>query len=159
MSFPIIRNTSSPFRIPSPPNRFKISCVEKCFMSQISDTSHTTDSSIQITMVRGTSRPNSKRDAATLWRTDANLISYLGAEVAGSIVADMTFLRTEGRIQPISPEAGELGKRHYKVEFDLVMIVDGRNLRYEARYPMGEEGQVRQSGQVCIAAAFDPGTM
>lgn len=86
------------------------------------------------------------------------IITCLGAEIAGSIVADMTFLRTEGRIQPIAPEDGEPGKKHYKVEFDLVMIVDGRNLRYEARYPMGEEGQVQKKGQTCIAAAFVPGT-
>jgi hypothetical protein len=70
----------------------------------------------------------------------------------------MTFLRTEGRIQPISPAGGQPGKKHYKVEFDLVMIVDGRNLRYEARYPTGEEGRVQKRGQTCIAAAFVPGT-
>jgi hypothetical protein len=80
------------------------------------------------------------------------------AEKAGSITADMTFLRTEGLIQPTTPGPGEKGKKHYKVEFDLVMIVDGRNLRYEARYPMGGAGQVQMKGQTCIAAAFVPGT-
>lgn len=83
-----------------------------------------------------------------------------GAELAGQIVADMTFLRTEGLIQPIKAdrEEGERFKRHYKVEFDLVMIVEGRNLRYEARYPRGEGGQVREGGRISIAAAFRPGT-
>ena len=82
----------------------------------------------------------------------------LGAEKAGCIVVDMTFLKTEGHITPIVPEEGKRGTKHYKVEFELVMIVDGRNLRYEARYPIGDEGQVQQRGQICIAAAFVPGT-
>lgn len=68
----------------------------------------------------------------------------------------MTFLKTEGIITPTEPEEGEKGRRHYKVEFQLVMIVDGRNLRYEARYPEG--GQTKDRGQISIAAAFVPGT-
>jgi hypothetical protein len=68
----------------------------------------------------------------------------------------MTFLKTEGIIQPVVPQAGEGGKPHYKVEFELVMIIDGRNLRYEARFPAG--GQVQDRGQISIAAAFEPGT-
>lgn len=52
----------------------------------------------------------------------------------------MTFLRTESRIQPTSPDDGDHGEKYHRVEFELVMIVDGRNLRYEARYPCGEEG-------------------
>jgi len=79
-----------------------------------------------------------------------------GAEIAGSIVADMTFLKTEGLIVPVDPEEGLKGKRHYKVEYELVLIVDGRNLRFEARYPAG--GEVRGVGQISIAAAFQPGT-
>jgi len=54
---------------------------------------------------------------------------------------------------------------YYAIEFELVMIVDGRNLRYEARWPKSTavgaipEGQrVHARGQICIAAAFDPGT-
>jgi hypothetical protein len=96
-------------------------------------------------------RPNS--DFLVLTRTICS-----GAEVAGSIVVDMTFLRTEGHIQPTIPKDGWPGKKHYKVEFELVMIVDGRNLRYEARWPIGEGSQVQQKGQTCIAAAFIPGT-
>jgi hypothetical protein len=68
----------------------------------------------------------------------------------------MTFLKDEGIIQPTYPERGLKGKPHYKVEFELVMIIDGRNLRYEARYPAG--GEVKGRGQICIAAAFEPGT-
>lgn len=79
-----------------------------------------------------------------------------GAEIAGRIIADMSFLVTEGRIEAIEPDPGVSGKRHYKIEFELVMIIDGRNLRYEARWPVG--GEVRSGGQICIAAAFRPGT-
>ena len=68
----------------------------------------------------------------------------------------MTFLRTDGLIVPIEPEEGEKGNRHYKVEYELVMIIDGRNMRYEARYPAG--GEVQERGQISIAAAFLPGT-
>jgi hypothetical protein len=87
----------------------------------------------------------------------ANKIPHTGAEVAGTIVADMTFLKTEG-LELIVPEKGERGTKHWKVDFDLVMIVDGRNLRYEARYPRGEGGRVQEKGQTSIAAAFHPGT-
>lgn len=79
-----------------------------------------------------------------------------GAEVAGKIIADMSFLVNEGKIQAVEPEPGFAGKRHYKIEFELVMIIDGRNLRYEARWPAG--GEVRSGGQISIAAAFRPGT-
>jgi hypothetical protein len=68
----------------------------------------------------------------------------------------MTFLKTENLIQVVEPGPGEGGKRHYRVEFELVMIIDGRNLRYEARYPAG--GIVQDRGQISIAAAFEPGT-
>src|SRR6266498_1462591 len=66
------------------------------------------------------------------------IMACLGVEEAGKILADMTFLRTEGLIEPTIPKNGERGKKRYEVQFSLVIIVDGRNLRYEARYPMGE---------------------
>jgi hypothetical protein len=68
----------------------------------------------------------------------------------------MTFLKTKKLIRAIRPEGGH-GKRHYKVKFELVMIIDGRNLRYEARYPPGT-GTVMEYKQISIAAAFVPGT-
>jgi len=68
----------------------------------------------------------------------------------------MTFLRDEEYISPTYPQAGEKWQPHWKVEFELLMIIDGRNLRYEARWPAG--GQVQDQGQISIAAAFDPGT-
>jgi hypothetical protein len=68
----------------------------------------------------------------------------------------MTELVRAGMFPLITPEPGVQGKPHYKVEFELVMIVNGRNLRYEARWP--KNGQARGTAQVCIAAAFKPGT-
>jgi hypothetical protein len=68
----------------------------------------------------------------------------------------MTALVRNGEIKPVEPEAGCIGKRHYKIEFELVMIVEGRNLRFEARWPAG--GTAVAGKTVSIAAAFRPGT-
>jgi hypothetical protein len=45
------------------------------------------------------------------------------------------------------------------------MIIDGRNLQYEARWPPSNSPEakvhnqkVHEKGQTCIAAAFKPGT-
>ena len=77
--------------------------------------------------------------------------------MAGIIEADMTSLVTGHRIKATVPEKGYAGKRHYRIDFELVMIVNGRNLRYEARWPVG--GEVRgEQKQICIAASFRPGT-
>jgi hypothetical protein len=82
----------------------------------------------------------------------------------------MTFLLTEGLIfpEPVSETSAFAGKRKevYVVEFDLVVIVDGRNLVYEALWPALKDGedpalveqQVCKTGRTCIAATFKPGT-
>lgn len=82
----------------------------------------------------------------------------------------MTFLRDEGHIQPVAPSvfstySGPKAPHHWEVTFELVMIIDGRNLRYEARWPLSNSPEasvhdqtVLESGQTCIAAAFKPGT-
>ncbi|KAL2068408.1 hypothetical protein VTL71DRAFT_16506 [Oculimacula yallundae] len=84
------------------------------------------------------------------------------AQEAGRIIVDMTFLRDEGYIQPIMPVYDNYGiahgKPHYEVTYDLIPIVEGRDLRYEARFPPNKNGQVKKTGQVSIAAAFRPGT-
>lgn len=54
------------------------------------------------------------------------------------------------------PDEGE--KEYYQVTYDLVVVVEGRNLRYEAWYPSAEDGTVQQAAQISIAAAFQPGT-
>ena len=38
---------------------------------------------------------------------------------------------------------------YFKVEYELATIVEGRNLRYEARYPAG--GKVQKSQQVQLS--------
>ncbi|PQE30977.1 hypothetical protein CJF32_00007970 [Rutstroemia sp. NJR-2017a WRK4] len=80
------------------------------------------------------------------------------AQIAGRIIVDMTFLREKGIIQPVEPEDDKDGIEHYRVDYELVAIVEGRALRYEARWPAGEDGQVQGSGQLSIAAAFKEGT-
>lgn len=80
-----------------------------------------------------------------------------GARVAGKITVDMTPIIQQGLIQPATIKPGYDGKPHYKIEFDLVIIINGRNLRYEARWPVGS-AETRSQGQICIAAAFRPGT-
>lgn len=70
----------------------------------------------------------------------------------------MTYLVTEGLIDPIDPEDGIYARRHYKIEFDLIMIVNGRNLRFEARWQR-DGRSVGGHKDISIAAAFTPGTM
>jgi hypothetical protein len=83
----------------------------------------------------------------------------------------MSFLRNEGFIQPVKPsefstfEGIKAQQPYWAVEFELVMVIDGRNLRYEARWPPSNEPaatihpqKVYAQGQICIAAAFKPGT-
>jgi hypothetical protein len=77
----------------------------------------------------------------------------------------MTFLRDEGHIQPEGLSQGEISEKpHWAVNFELVMIIEGRNLRYQARWPMekdrlaGQRPAIQAQGQICIAAAFKPGT-
>jgi hypothetical protein len=99
-----------------------------------------------------------------------------GAQLAGSINTDMSFLRDEGYIMITQPEIDPYtqlpsGKPHYRVEYDIVVIVENRNLRYESRWPskqavyagdqvlaLPETPEVRQRGQLSLAAAFHPGT-
>ncbi|KAB8293932.1 hypothetical protein EYC80_009405 [Monilinia laxa] len=97
-------------------------------------------------------------DTATESHYSRKSIKNADAQIAGRIIVDMTFLRERGIIKPVDPDDGKKGVKHYKVEFELVAIVEGRALRYEARYPAGEDGKVLGKGQFCIAAAFKEGT-
>ncbi|GES65706.1 HSP70 family protein [Aspergillus terreus] len=73
-----------------------------------------------------------------------------GKEEAGRIDVDMTYLKDKGLVQCTKVR----GRRpYYLIEFDLVIIVDGRNLTFEARHPYGSEGD-HERGQISIAAAF-----
>ena len=80
----------------------------------------------------------------------------LGAKHIGTIETDMSFLREREDFELVRPAQGHT---YYSVEFDLVPIVEGRQLRYEARWPAGKgKGIKLNEGQVCIASAFRPGT-
>ncbi|KAH8748526.1 hypothetical protein BGZ57DRAFT_835412 [Hyaloscypha finlandica] len=85
-----------------------------------------------------------------------------GARIVGKLVSDMTFLRDDRLIRRRAPrldaDGMKQGMAHYVVTFDLVAIIECRNLRYEARYPANNSGKVQKTDQVCIAAAFKPGT-
>lgn len=70
----------------------------------------------------------------------------------------MTFLKDDPNFHPVRPGPDENGQLHYRVEFELVIIIEGRNLRFEARYPKGDNGVVRGARQISIAASFQPGT-
>jgi len=89
----------------------------------------------------------------------------------GSITANMSFLRDEGHIRPVPQsefsnfKGTKAQQAYWAVTFELVMIIDGRNLRYEARWPPLDDPEatihpqrVYAQGQISIAAAFKPGT-
>jgi hypothetical protein len=120
-------------------------------------------------------RNEQRQETLLVTGTHTNTLWEIGAVLAGSIVVDMTFLRDENHIVPDPPPSfpsqtgkGTQGNRaqgYWSVIFELVMIVDGRNLRYEARWPVSDtvdaaaHGQsIRAAGQISIAAAFKPGT-
>ncbi|KFY61304.1 hypothetical protein V496_05074 [Pseudogymnoascus sp. VKM F-4515 (FW-2607)] len=81
-----------------------------------------------------------------------------GAEEAGRILVNLTFLKTTGRIKPTTVRNAE-GKLHsfYEVQYDLWLIIEGRSLRFEARSPINKD-EVKASASFCIAAGFVPGT-
>jgi hypothetical protein len=92
----------------------------------------------------------------------------IGAEIVGTIEADLSFLIDKGHIQPQCPSefSTHIGqqKQHWKVHYELAMIVQGRSIRFEARWPLakdlqpGAEQDVLATKLVGIAAAFQPGT-
>lgn len=100
-------------------------------------------------------------------RTLTNKTNFTGAEQAGKISANMTFLKEKKMIKLQKPSAnskykGPKAPKHWEVEIQLVMIIEGRNLRFEARWPVPDHNNqhqtVKAKGQISIAAAFQPGT-
>ncbi|RMZ89269.1 hypothetical protein DV736_g3522, partial [Chaetothyriales sp. CBS 134916] len=79
-----------------------------------------------------------------------------GAELLSQIVFDVTHLRNTKYVKKKPPQ---IRKRlpYYKAYAKLVVIIDGRNLRYELRLRGGSNETVA-IGQECLAAAFQPGT-
>jgi hypothetical protein len=92
----------------------------------------------------------------------------IGAEMVGSIDADLTFLKDEGHIEPQEPSEYSIHfgsqKRFWEVHYEVAMIIEGRSIRFEARWPVKEElgpgkyQRVLGMKLVGIAAAFPPGT-
>ncbi|KAE8149926.1 hypothetical protein BDV25DRAFT_119620 [Aspergillus avenaceus] len=80
-----------------------------------------------------------------------------GATEEGHIIVDMSYLKKDPSFKPVVPGPGEKGQPHYLVEYDLVIIVDGRNLRFVA-HPQGQDGAIKGERRISIAAAFQPGT-
>lgn len=80
----------------------------------------------------------------------------IGAEEAGRILIDLTFLKAQ--LNPIT-ELNSEGKPYsfYEVNYDLWIIIEGRTLRFEARSPENS-AEVKAACQFSIAAAFEPGT-
>jgi hypothetical protein len=68
---------------------------------------------------------------------EANIAA--GAVMVGFLQTDLTRLRDEGRIEPqypstFSTHAGSQ-KRYWEVHYEVALIVEGRSIRFEARYP------------------------
>ncbi|KAL2793907.1 hypothetical protein BJX66DRAFT_338340 [Aspergillus keveii] len=75
----------------------------------------------------------------------------VGHREAGVVEANLDFLRESNMI----PKLNEKGKEYYEVDYSLELEVNGRNMKV-IRYPPGQ--QVQGENQICIAAAFKPGT-
>lgn len=91
-----------------------------------------------------------------------------GAELVGVIEADLTFLKDEGLIKPRLPSDGRnlsgARKEFWEIHYEVALIVEGRSIRFEARWPSqedlkpGQDQKVLAMKLVSIAAAFKPGT-
>jgi hypothetical protein len=68
---------------------------------------------------------------------------------------DMTFLRDQGLISVTKPLPDTPCQDFYDVELELVMIVNDRNLRYEARWPAG--GKSMDKVRSVLLQRSDPG--
>lgn len=80
------------------------------------------------------------------------------AQEAGRIVTDLTHLLKDEQSVPRSPEGTIQGDAYYRIEYNIVPFVKGRNLLYHSVYPADASGTVQATGQISIAAAFRPGT-
>lgn len=88
--------------------------------------------------------------------------------MVGFLQTDLTPLRDEGLIEPQYPSMSSVHagsqKRYWEVHYEVALIVEGRRIRFEARYPVkgalgpGEQQEVLGVKLVGIAAAFAPGT-
>lgn len=90
--------------------------------------------------------------------------SYAGASLLSYIEVDVSDLKKEFPLE-YKADAGprtKVSNRFIRVvKFDLVIDIEGKQLKYEARWPpraeTPEEVQVRKSGYVSLAPSFAPG--
>ncbi|PVI00853.1 hypothetical protein DM02DRAFT_671732 [Periconia macrospinosa] len=91
-----------------------------------------------------------------------------GATKIGSLEADVTFLRDEKLIEPEFPSefSNHAGSKikHWVVNYEIVLISEGRRFRFEARWPSkaelkpGQEQRILDAKLFGVAASFQPGT-
>ncbi|GAM34079.1 adenosine deaminase [Talaromyces pinophilus] len=75
------------------------------------------------------------------------------AEVAGIVEANLNEYRDNGSIQP---KLASNDKEYFSLEYEIVLEVNGRNIRAKLFYPPGEE--CRDELKICISAYFRAGT-
>lgn len=138
--------------------RKKLVCCEQIWMS---DTNHKNHYRATHTVNKGILP---KIPLRKMYLSECNT----GAELAGTIEADFTFLKNKGLIQPqLPPEDSTLfrsQKPYWLVRYEVALVVEGRSIRFEARWPLredmspGQRQEVKAMKFVGIAAAFKPGT-
>ena len=86
------------------------------------------------------------------------VLTMSGAERLGKIMVDLTQLRDQpDKYLRTEDNSDRIAHTFWEIEFDLCLIIDGRNLRFEARSPENPD-QVTSSRNFSIAASFVPGT-
>jgi hypothetical protein len=115
-------------------------------------------------MPRASPRTLARKDHR-LVRNKANQILPPGAFVLSYIEVDVSDLRNEFPLEPkatTGPRTRVSNRDNRVVKFDLVIMVEGRQLKYEARWPSAalsaDEVRVRKRGYVSLAPSFVPGT-
>ncbi|KAL5358283.1 hypothetical protein BJX96DRAFT_146278 [Aspergillus floccosus] len=76
-----------------------------------------------------------------------------GHRKAGVVEASLEVLRRRNMLEEKVNEAGDV---YYEVHYSIKLEVDGRNVKATIHCPPGQE--VQGEAQICIAAAFTPGT-
>lgn len=89
----------------------------------------------------------------------------IGASLLSFIEIDVSDLKDEFPTEPkasTGPRTRPKNRDNRVVKFDLVIMVEGRQLKYEARWPSGarsaDEVRIRKRGYVSLAPSFAPGT-
>ena len=100
--------------------------------------------------------------------TKTNIFLITGAQRMATININMTSLRDDGHLKLVYPKGvdnPDPSRLHYRIEMDLFVIVENRNLSFEAVWPARDSEErrqgakeVRRKGTVSIASSFAPGT-